>query len=412
MADADRKLFNLAVYLYDEGYYDSFKARTNEKILTGMIQGLFNSALERRGLVFHSKESRIFDMGSGPCDTSLLHYLSSGFQSKKITVLATDENAQYVGGWDLATGKHTPYLESDAYGNFQIAQRELRARGIELDFRSSQADAFNGRSIANVSVNDDISPNSFDLAFLSHLFYHVAPKDGLSSEQRLDLALSDVTQNVLKNDGVAVAYHVARGEAGDDYSFQFFRDTFGSKSGGAAHHSNTDAMDTKDPATQIEKSCARQGITCRTLKFDTKLRFSEALFDGFGKIKGEVREIFKNPVRYHELPDSSALYEDLKSLYFIVQRAAHELARDQSGTGLETFMEEALSAIQHTSDGHGHYLVTHEKMQLLTNPERSTEMQENADSTLREVESQMEALEKTTTLKFFTQSQTPCSGVD
>jgi hypothetical protein len=308
MSSTPISLFNLAVYLYDEGYYDSFKKGTDEKILTGMVQSAFNGALTRRDLVFNQKETRVFDMGSGPCDTSLRHYLSSGFESAKIVLRAVDENARYVGGQDLATGEQVPYAKSDAHRNFLAAHREFGDRGIELDFRSSQADAFNGQSIANASVEGDIEPNSFDLALLSHLFYHVAPKDGLSSEQRLDLALNDIARNVLKKVGVAVAYHVAIGGREDDYSFQYFRDNFGSKSDSAARHSNTDAMDTKDPATKIEKSCAKQGIICRTMKMETKLRFSAELFDHAGKVKGETREVFKNPERYQELLKAPGLF--------------------------------------------------------------------------------------------------------
>jgi len=401
MATSHSRLFNLAVYLYDEGYYDSFKARTDEKILTGMIQCLFNRALVRQGLVFHKDKSNVFDMGSGPCDTSLLHYLSSGFQTAKIVVKAVDENAKYVGGIDLVTGKRTTYLESDAYKNFQTAQKEFRARGIELDLRSCQGDAFNGQSVANVSIDNDITPSSFDLAFLSHLFYHVAPKDGLSSEQRLDNALNDVARNVLKKEGVAVAYHVAVGGIDDDYSFQFFRDNFGSSSSNAARHSNTDAMDIKDPATKIENSCAKQGITCSTLRFDTKLRFSKQLFDNSGKVKADVKDIFKNTARYKELLESPELYEDLKSIYFIVQRSADEMAADKSVTGLDNLMNKILDAIQNTSDKHGHYLITHEKMQLITNPKRSAEMQGKIDAILQEIESQRGALYEAATQKFF-----------
>jgi hypothetical protein len=398
-------LFNLAVYLYDEGYYDSFKARTEEKVLTGMVQGFCNSALVKQGLVFHQAESRIFDMGSGPCDTSLLYYLSTGFKCAKVTVRAVDENAQYVGGQDLATREHTTYLKSDAYRNFQVAQKEFNARGIELDFRSSQGDAFNGQSVANVSVENDVTPNSFDMAFLSHLFYHVAPKDGLSSEQRLDNALNDVARNILKKEGIAVAYHVAIGEKDDNYSFQYFRDNFGSKSSSVALHSNTDAMDTKDPATKIERSCVKQGITCRTLRVNTKLHFSDELFDDTGKIKNDVKAIFKNPDRYQELLKTPELYQDLKSIYFIVQRSANEMSADKSETGLDNLMEKILDVIQDTSDEYGHHLIMHEKMQLITNPERPIEIQEKVDAVLQEVESQMGILYEAAAKKFFERGQ-------
>src|SRR5689334_8060754 len=56
---------------------------------------------------------------------------------------------------------------------------------------------------------------------------------------------------------------------------------------------------------------------------------------------------FRNPSSYDSLAEANpAAYEDLKRLYFIVQRAPLEFAADTSITGLDSFMTEIRAVIE------------------------------------------------------------------
>jgi hypothetical protein len=73
-------------------------------------------------------------------------------------------------------------------------------------------------------------------------------------------------------------------------------------------------------------------------------------------------QAFKQPRTYDVLAVSNpSAYEDLKRLYFIVQRAPIEFAADHSATGLKVFIDEVRQVIDRN---HG-VLPLAERMQVL-----------------------------------------------
>jgi hypothetical protein len=74
-------------------------------------------------------------------------------------------------------------------------------------------------------------------------------------------------------------------------------------------------------------------------------------------------QAFKNPHAYDALADANpAAYEDLKRLYFVIQRAPLEFAADHSATGLAIFIDEIRRVIE---SNHG-VLPSSEQLQVFT----------------------------------------------
>jgi hypothetical protein len=164
--------------------------------------------------------------------------------------------------------------------------------------------------------------------FVSHLLYHAEAASAVES------LIADIAGNLLANDGIAILYHVAN----IPQTFQEFRARFGSQSGGRSR-SDTGAVTIDDPSALVAATCGRLGLSLNNLRFETALRF--------GPLANDEWTSFKSPLTYGTLaqrnPDA---YEDLKKLYFVVQRAPLEFANDRSATGLSEFMDNIRPVIE------------------------------------------------------------------
>src|SRR5205085_8333263 len=79
--------------------------------------------------------------------------------------------------------------------------------------------------------------------------------------------------------------------------------------------------------------CRPRGLPLHEVQFTTDLHF--------GPLGKDEWTSFKAPLTYDALAERNPLaYEDLKRLYFVVQRAPLEFASDLSATGLSEFMDE------------------------------------------------------------------------
>lgn len=201
---------------------------------------------------------------------------------------------------------------------------------------------------------------AFRIVFASHMMYHA---EGASDVERM---LADVANNVLAPDGICVMYHLAAAPG----TFQDFRARFGSQAG-AERDSNTGAVTIDNPPAQIAAAGAALGLPLYEADFTTRLRF--------GRLSDQQWQSFKEPQTYEELAASNpAAYEDLKRLYFVVQRAPLEFAADRSHTGLATFIDQ----IRQVIEGNGGALPSSERMQVFCRTDAALALREIIQSSV------------------------------
>jgi hypothetical protein len=303
-------------YVYED-IYPAFKAATDEKEKTARINQTFLNFLAARNLVLTGREPLMTaDIGSGPCDT-LIKYLTGVHFPGGFSVRATDFIPEYT---DSARGT--------ALGNLLAAQTSstLNLAGFSV----KAGNAFGGNLLVLLSSPDDrIEPrHAFKLVFVSHLLYHA------EAASDVDTLIADVAGNLLASDGIVILYHAANTAE----TFQEFRAGFGSNAGGRST-SDTGAVAIDDPPAEIARACRRLGLPLYDLPFTTDLRFGPLGYDEWTS--------FKAPSTYDALAKHNpAAYEDLKKLYFVVQRAPLEFASDRSTTGLLRFMDEIRPVIE------------------------------------------------------------------
>jgi hypothetical protein len=318
-------------YVYED-VYPAFKAATDEKEITAAINRAFlNFLAQRNQVVAGDAPLAVADIGSGPCDT-LVKYLAQVPFAPGFEVRATDFLPAYA---DAQRGEALKVLAAAQ------AARTLKLAG----FSANAGNAFGGKLLDLLSDPRDGRKLhcAFRLVFASHLMYHA---EGTADVQRM---LADVADNLLAADGVCVMYHLAAAPG----TFQDFRARFGSEAG-RARTSNTGAVTIDDPPGQIAAACAALGLPLYQADFTTRLRF--------GDLSDEKWRSFKDPHSYDLLAGSdTAAYEDLKRLYFVVQRAPLEFAADASASGLSAFMDE----IRRVIEANNATLALSERMQVL-----------------------------------------------
>jgi hypothetical protein len=317
-------------YVYED-IYPAFKATTDEKEITAKLNRTFLNHLARQNLIV-AKDSpvTVADIGCGPCDT-LVKYLTGVHCPAGYVVRATDYLPEYA---DAQRGQALQILAD--------AQAKKAIKLIEFSTRSGNA--FGGDLLSLLSGPHDGTKmrRAFDLVFASHVFYHA---ETLSDVERL---LADVAENILGRDGVCIMFHLAN----TPLTFQDFRARFGSQAG-AATQSDTGAVTIDDPPAQIATACGGLGLRLFEKEFTTSLRF--------GPLGDAEWKAFKDPQSYDAVAESnSGAYEDLKRLYFVVQRAALEFVADGSRTGLITYIDEIRAVIE---ANHG-VLPSSERMQV------------------------------------------------
>ena len=253
-------------------------------------------------------------------------------------VRATDYLPEYA---DPDRGEALQLLAAaQAQGTIKLASFSVRA-----------GNAFGGNLLDLLSGPRDGAKmrNAFRIVFASHVLYHA------ETPLEVPRLIVDVASNLLNRDGVCILFHIANMPT----TFQDFRARFGSKAGGNAN-SDTGAVTIDDPPAQIRAACAANGLPLFAIEFVTRLRF--------GSPRDDEWRAFKEPQTYDALADSNpALYEDLKRLYFIVQRAPSEFAADRTATGLHTFVDEIGRVIE---TNHG-VLWLAERMQVFTRADAS-----------------------------------------
>jgi hypothetical protein len=319
-------------YVYED-IYPAFKAATDEKEITANLNRTFLNYLAQRNLVLTGNTPlAVADIGCGPCDT-LIKYLTGVSAPQGFLVRATDYLGQYADG-----------ERGQAYQTLAAAQVQNSLKLASFSVRAG--DAFGGKLLDLLSGPQDRAKmrRAFHVVFASHVVYHA---EGPSAVQRL---FADVANDVLTRDGVCILYHIGYAPR----TFQEFRARFGSEAGARAV-SNTGAVTIDDPPAQIRAACAANRLPLYEKEFVTKLQF--------GLLRDDEWRIFKDPQVYDALADSnSAAYEDLKRLYFLVQRAPLEFAADHSAKGLHAFVDEIRKVIE---ANHG-VLPAIERMQVFT----------------------------------------------
>jgi hypothetical protein len=303
-------------YVYED-IYPAFKAATDEKEKTARINQTFLNFLAARNLVLTGYEPLMTaDIGSGPCDT-LIKYLTGVEFPSGFTIRATDFIPDYT---DSARGI--------ALLNLAAAQTSgaLKLAGFSV----KAGNAFGGNLLDLLSSPEDqVEPrHAFRLVFISHLLYHAEAASDVES------LIADVAGNLLASDGVAILYHVANAPR----TFQEFRARYGSQSGGRST-SDTGAVTIDDPPVEVARACHRRRLPLHELQFTSDLRF--------GPLGNDDWMSFKAPLTYEALAERNPeVYEDLKKLYFVVQRAPLEFASDCSATGLSEFMDKIRPVIE------------------------------------------------------------------
>jgi hypothetical protein len=319
-------------YVYED-IYPAFKAATDEKEITAKLSRGFLNYLAERNLVFAGNAlAAVADIGCGPCDT-LIKYLSGVLFEPGFIVRATDYLAEYA---DAERGEALQTLRAAQASNaIKLAGFSVRA-----------GDAFGGKLLDLLSGPQDGARmrRAFSLVFASHMMYHA---ESSSQVRRL---LADVADNLLASNGICVLFHLAKHPA----TFQDFRARFGSQAG-ASSDSDTGAVTIDDPPTEISAACPSLQLLLYQMEFVAALRFDSRGDDEW--------RAFKDPRTYDALADSNpAAYEDLKRLYFIVQRAPLEFAADSSATGLSGFVDE----IRRVIEGNHGVLPLAESMQVFS----------------------------------------------
>ena len=303
-------------YVYED-VYPAFKAATDEKEKTARINQSFLNLLAARKVVLTGSHPLITaDIGSGPCDT-LIRYLTGVNFAGGFSVRATDFIPEYA---DSERGT--------ALRNLLAAQTSGTLK--LTSFSAKAGNAFGGNLLDLVSTPDDPAAgrHSFRLVFVSHLLYHA------EAASDVDTLIADLAGNLLASDGIAILYHLAN----TAQTFQEFRARFGSQSGGCSN-SDTGAVTIDDPPAEITRACRLLGLPLYELRFTADLRF--------GRLHHDEWTSFKAPETYETLAERNPdAYEDLKRLYFVVQRAPLEFASDLSTTGLSKFIDEIRTVIE------------------------------------------------------------------
>jgi len=335
-------------YVYED-VYPAFKAATDEKEITAKINRAFlNNLLRQKQSLAGDAPLAVADIGCGPCDT-LVKYLTGVPFAPGFEVRATDFLPAYA---DAQRGEA-----------LQVLAAAQAAHTVKLaGFSAKAGNAFGGGLLDLLSAPRDGSRmrRAFRIVFASHVMYHA---EGTSDVQRL---LADVADNLLAPDGICIMYHLANAPG----TFQAFRARFGSEAN-AARDSNTNAVTIDDPPAQIAAACAALGLPLYEADFITNLRF--------GKLGDSQWQSFKDPHAYQALAASnSAAYEDLKRLYFVVQRAPLEFAADRSAIGLAAFIDE----IRRVIEGNGGALALAERMQVFCRPDASAALRESIRSAI------------------------------
>ncbi len=322
-------------YVYED-IYPAFKATTDEKEITANLNRTFLNYLAERHLVIDQhRPTAVADIGCGPCDT-LIMYLAGVACPQGFIVRATDFIPEYA---DAQRGEALRVLAA--------AQSKNTIK--LLDFSARAGNAFAGNLLDLLSGPHDATGmrRAFDIVFASHMMYHAeSPSD-------VRQLLSNVAYNLLAPNGICILYHVEI----TPQTFQDFRARFGSQAG-ASTDSDTAAVTIDDPPAQIAAACIAIGLPLYQMELITRSRF--------GSLGNNEWSAFKDPRSYDALAASNpAAYEDLKRLYFVVQRAPLEFAADNSATGLTTFIDEVRPVID---ANHGALPLT-ERMQVFTHAE-------------------------------------------
>jgi hypothetical protein len=303
-------------YVYED-IYPAFKAASDEKEKTARINRTFLNFLAAKNLILTGCEPLLTaDIGSGPCDT-LIKYLTGVDFPGGFTIRATDFIPDYT---DSARG---------------IALRNLAAAQTSgilnlAGFSVKTGNAFGGNLLDLLSSHDDlIEPrHAFKLVFVSHLLYHA------EAVSDVDSMIAYIGENLLASDGIVILYHLSN----TPRTFQEFRARFGSNSAGCSR-SDTGAVTIDDPPTEIARACRPPGLPLYDLRFTTELRF--------GPLGHDEWTSFKAPETYEALAGRNPEgYEDLKKLYFVVQRPPLQFANDFSATGLSEFIDEIRPVIE------------------------------------------------------------------
>jgi hypothetical protein len=319
-------------YIYED-IYPAFKANTDEKEVTArIVSGVLNE-LSRKNLVLTGDDpAAVADIGCGPCDT-LVKYLAGVSFRPGFIVRATDYLDEYA---------------NDQRGEALTTLAAAQARGlIKLDsFAAHAGDAFGGGILNLLSGKDDEARlrNRFRIVFVSHMIYH-----GGTPAQVRGL-LGGVGRDVLASHGLCMLFHLGNTRA----TFQDFRSRFGGEID-AHSDSNTGAVTIDDPPARIRTACAESGLPLYEAEFVSGVRFS--------KLTNDEWNAFKQPQQYDAIAKSNPdAYEDLKRLYFVVQRAPLKFAADHSRRGLDAFIDEARQAIE----ANGAVLPMMESIQVFT----------------------------------------------
>lgn len=317
-------------YVYED-IYPAFKATTDEKQITATISRTFLNQLAQRDLVLRgARPVAVADIGSGPCDT-IIQYLTG---------------VQFASGYIVRATDYLPEYADSKNGEALKLLKEAQERNVIklVAFSARAGDAFSGKLLDLVSPPDGAGARAmFPIVFASHMMYHA---DGVADVRR---TVADIAENLLARDGVCIMFHLASTPG----TFQGYRARFGSETGTSP--SDTGAVTIDDPPTQIAAVCTKLLLPIYQMEFRTSSRF--------GRLADSEWNAFKDPNAYDALAESNpAAYEDLKRLYFIVQRAPREFSADRSRTGLVAFMNE-MRALLDSTDG---VLPLAERMQVFT----------------------------------------------
>jgi hypothetical protein len=319
-------------YVYED-IYPAFKATTDEKEITAdLVRALLNGLASRELVLTGAAPAPVADIGCGPCDT-LVKYLTGVSYSPGFIVRATD----YL----------DKYANEERGEALQILGAAQARQIIKLDsFAARAGDAFDGHIVELLSGRQNRLElrHAFRIVFASHVIYHA----GSPAEVRRLFA--DIATDILSRDGICMLFHIANAPG----TFQDFRARFGSEAGKQAD-SNTGAVTIDDPPAQIRAACEENRLPLYEMAFTAGLRF--------GMLGDEEWRAFKDPRLYDALAGSNPqAYEDLKRLYFIVQRAPIEFAADHSSKGLDSFIDE----IRRVIEDHRGTFSWPERMQVFT----------------------------------------------
>ncbi len=321
----------VAEYRYED-IYPSFKAGTDEKEVTGALNGRFLRGLLRRGLI-PGRPLKVADIGCGPCDT-ILKYLAGLDFAPGFRIRATDFSAEYA---------HPEHGKAVA----TLAQAQRGSRLKIVDFAVKQGDAFAGGLLDLLSAPGETDVHqSFDLVFVSHLLYHAG------GQRPIEVMLDDVVASLLNDLGILILYHAAPTPG----SFSHFRSRFGRHSD-TLERSDTPAVNVDDAVAGVSGYCAKRQLPYMELAFSARVALP-------GLTDYHWQE-FRFPQRYAQLQARDpAAAENLRRLLFVTQRAPLEFAGDRSASGLDAYLTEVRAVIE----AEGGYLPLAERLQVICRP--------------------------------------------